>query len=174
MDLQSVTMRNGIVTYTISKLCVLKATAYLSRDKIRDLYDLTFIRDQYFDQLSPEAKDILISAFEYKNLEQFDYLVRTQHDPLIDTSRLQDRCLAMMDKLGLLLRPASSNEDRDRFHAGIDRQDVRLGSSVRPIAKPANTTIASTVKTDKYGRNKVIYHAKYLTDKWQSYWRQYR
>lgn len=126
VDQQSVIMRNGIVTYTISKLCVLKATAYLSRDKIRDLYDLTFISEKYFDQLSPEAKDVLTTAFEYNNLEQFDYLVRTQHDPLIDTSRLQDRCLAMMDKLGLLYDRPQPTKTRTDFMQGLTDRTVGL------------------------------------------------
>ena len=75
---------NGILTYTISELCKLKCAAYMSRDKIRDLFDVSFIADKYYDQLSPDAKDMLAMALEYKDLGQFDYLIRTQSDPLID------------------------------------------------------------------------------------------
>lgn len=102
IDPNVIVIKDGIATYSISELCRLKAAAYMSRDKIRDLYDLSFISEQYFDELNPEAKDTLALALEYKDVEQFDYLVRTQNDPLIDRKRLEDRFLAMMDRSGLL------------------------------------------------------------------------
>ncbi|MCI1211242.1 nucleotidyl transferase AbiEii/AbiGii toxin family protein [Bifidobacterium tibiigranuli] len=93
---------NGILVYTISRLCELKTGAYLNRDKIRDLYDLAFIADRYYDQLDESAKAHLQTAFEYKDLEQFDYLVRTQSDPLIDNAIMEDRFLKALDKLGII------------------------------------------------------------------------
>lgn len=97
-----ITVIGGIRTYTISEMCKLKCAAYMSRDKIRDLFDVSFIADRYYDQLTPDAKDMLAMALEYKDLDQFDYLVRTQADPLIDSSHLEDRFLRTLDKAGLL------------------------------------------------------------------------
>ena len=79
----------------------------MSRDKIRDLFDMSFIAERYYDQLTLDAKDMLMMALEYKDMEQFDYLLRTQIDPLIDTALLEDRFLATLDKTGLL-----QNNDR--------------------------------------------------------------
>lgn len=111
VDADQVTERNGITVYTISELCVLKSFAYVARDKIRDLFDLAFIAERYYDELDGPAQDALRRALEYKDLEQFDYLIRTQHDPLIDADMLADRFLKTMDKAGLLSSDSSSVAD---------------------------------------------------------------
>jgi predicted nucleotidyltransferase component of viral defense system len=94
---------NGIRVYNIESLCVMKTNAYAGRDKIRDLYDVTFICNNYFDRLSPQAAALLRSALEHKGIAQFDYVVRNQPDDLIDSDKLAADFLAMHDRLGLLL-----------------------------------------------------------------------
>ena len=42
-------------------------------------------------------------TLSYKGIEQFDYLVATQQDTLIDKDRLAEGVLKMHEKLGLLL-----------------------------------------------------------------------
>ena len=42
-------------------------------------------------------------TLSYKGIEQFDYLVATQQDTLIDKDRLAECFLKMHEKLGLLL-----------------------------------------------------------------------
>lgn len=91
----------GIKVYTLDELAAMKTAAYLSRDKIRDLYDLTFIINEYFAQLSKPTKDVMSRAFEYKDTEQFDYLVATQQDPLIDTKKLETMYLQALQRLGI-------------------------------------------------------------------------
>ena len=93
---------DGILVYKIEPLCIMKINAYTNRDKIRDLYDVTFICKQYYDQLSPQTVALLRSAVEYKGIEQFDYIIKDQHDELIDSDKLSDDFLAMYDRLGLL------------------------------------------------------------------------
>lgn len=107
---ESVTYINGIKVYTLNEICRLKAAAYMGRDAIRDLYDISFICSEYFDKLSNEARRMLQSAFEYKDIEQFDYLVATQDDSLIDKDLLETRFLDSFDKVGLLTpeRPEKS------------------------------------------------------------------
>ena len=46
----------------------------------------------------------------YKGLEQFDYLIATQNDPLIDSDKLAEDFLSMYDKLGLLMETAIEPE----------------------------------------------------------------
>ena len=94
---------NGIRVYDIDSLCVLKTNAYSGRDKIRDLYDVTFICNNYFGSLSPQTVALLRSAVEYKGIEHFDYVVRNQPDELIDNDKLASDFLKMYDRLGLLL-----------------------------------------------------------------------
>lgn len=93
---------NGILVYEIESLCIMKINAYTNRDKIRDLYDLTFIYSHYCDRLSPQTMALLRSAVEYKGIEQFDYVIRNQQDELIDSNRLSEDFLNMYNGLGLL------------------------------------------------------------------------
>jgi len=93
---------NNIMVYTIEPLCLMKTNAYLNRDKIRDLYDLAFICNRYWDTLSTQTKFVIRNAVEHKGIEQFDYIIKTQQDDLIDTKKLSADFLEMYDKLGLL------------------------------------------------------------------------
>jgi predicted nucleotidyltransferase component of viral defense system len=103
---------NGTKVYTINELAQQKAAAYLSRDKIRDLFDLTFIVCEKYDDLTSESIETLARAFEYKDVEQFDYMIETQEDPLIDSGKLEDRFLKTLDRLGLIQdAPAKSKTD---------------------------------------------------------------
>lgn len=106
IDEESVTTVNGIRVYTISEIAIQKAGAYLARDKIRDLYDLAFIVNNFRDELSVGALSAVTNALEYKDLDQFDYLMRTQDDPLIDKGKLADDFLSAFDNLGLLATDA--------------------------------------------------------------------
>ena len=110
---------NGILVYRIEPLCIMKANAYAGRDKIRDLYDLTFICNHFFDELSPQAVALVRSALEFKGIEQFDYITREQSDELVDTSKLAGDFLELFDRLGLLydseeksLMQAAENRDQ--------------------------------------------------------------
>lgn len=123
---------NGILTYTISELCKLKCAAYMSRDKIRDLFDVSFIADKYYDQLSPDAKDMLAMALEYKDLGQFDYLIRTQSDPLINPVQLEDRFLSTLDKVGLL-----QEEPRKSQNSSTNDKSETVDGFYLPMPDPA-------------------------------------
>ena len=93
---------DGIEVYTIDRICQLKTGAYQGRDRIRDLYDICFICDQYFDSLSDSAKEQLKDALTYKGFDYFDYVTSTQEDPLIDKNVLAESYLKMFEKLDLL------------------------------------------------------------------------
>lgn len=97
------TQINGIKVYGIDALARMKAMAYQGRDKIRDLYDLSFIVNNFYDDLSHQSKGMIRDTLSYKGIEQFDYLVATQQDPLIDKDRLAEGFLKMHEKLGLLM-----------------------------------------------------------------------
>ena len=96
------TVINGIHVYTIEAISIMKANAYSSRDKIRDLYDVSFIVNHYWDSLSEAAQSLIKSCIEYKGIEQFDYLVNQYDDDLIDVDKLAEDFLSMYDKLDLL------------------------------------------------------------------------
>jgi len=103
---------NGIVVYTIDVLCAMKANAYAGRDMIRDLYDLSFLCNRYWDVLSDISKTVVRNAVEHKGIEQFDYVIKYQQDPLIDKDKLEIDFLEMYDKLGLLV--VRQNEQHKR------------------------------------------------------------
>ena len=97
-----VTKFNGVNVYKIDSICTMKANAYNSRDKIRDLYDLSFICNNYWEQLSSPVKSIVRDTLSYKGIEQFDFLIKDQSDELLDSSKLADDFLKMYDRLNLL------------------------------------------------------------------------
>lgn len=92
----------GINVYNINSLCLMKANAYNNRDKIRDLYDMSFIFNNFPHEISKDAKAIVRNTIEYKGLEQFDYILSTQHDPLINEDKLELEFLKMFNNAGLL------------------------------------------------------------------------
>ncbi|WP_314622128.1 hypothetical protein [uncultured Selenomonas sp.] len=66
----------------------MKTGEYQGRDKIRDLYDICFICDRYFADLSESTKEQLKDALTYKGFDYFDYVTSTQDDALIDKDAL--------------------------------------------------------------------------------------
>lgn len=94
---------SGIKAYHISRLAEIKAATYSQGNKIGDLYDVLFICARLLDRLDPSAVRILQGTLLYMDLEQFNYIVRTQHDPLIDPGKLREMFLESFDRLGLLL-----------------------------------------------------------------------
>lgn len=111
-DLSKITeIRNGTLVYTIDILGVMKSIAYQGRDKLRDLYDLSFICEKYVNSLSRTTKLAIASALAYRGLDHFEYMVATQEDPLIDKDRLLDKYLKMHDSLGLLVPKKSEKND---------------------------------------------------------------
>lgn len=111
IDNEDITIVNNIQVYNINRIAQMKANAYATRDKIRDLYDLTFICNHYFESLSKQTINIIGDAVGNKGLEQFDYLLATQKDPLINSDKLAYDFLEMNEKLGLLY----SKEEKENF-----------------------------------------------------------
>lgn len=93
---------DGILVYSINSLCVMKLTAYNNRDKLRDLYDIVFIGLCYYERLNSVVKLMLSQSLQFKGLDHYDYLVRTQNDPLINTDKLAADLLSLMARLGIL------------------------------------------------------------------------
>ncbi len=118
----SVCTVNGIQTYSINELAEQKAASYLSRDKIRDLYDVSFICTKYGSSLSDGALNSIRNALEYKDLDQFDYLVKTQDDPLVDVERMEEMFLESFEKAGLLVpeRTDFGNTDKNAKEKDAD------------------------------------------------------
>lgn len=113
LNSEYITKIKGINVYTIDRICQQKAMAYQGRDKIRDLYDLSFICNKYFKELSELTKGMLRDALSYKGFEHFDYVTSTQEDPLINKDRLAESYLEMFDKLDLLYTKDEVRSIRD-------------------------------------------------------------
>jgi predicted nucleotidyltransferase component of viral defense system len=76
---------NGISTYNIDTLARQKCNAYSSRDRIRDLQDLSFIMTRYSKQLTDITLDQIDEAFTRKvPLDQFDYLRASNQEELTE------------------------------------------------------------------------------------------
>jgi predicted nucleotidyltransferase component of viral defense system len=96
---------NGISVYNLDTLAMMKNNAYQSRAKIRDLYDLSFILEHHWDDVSQKTKETVADALSYNGLERFDYYVKTQQDALIPKDRVDEMTnnfLSVYDRLGLV------------------------------------------------------------------------
>jgi len=110
IEAEEVCSIEGIRVYTLDALAQRKASTYLQRDKIRDLYDICYICANKYSLLSKESKRLIRWALEYKGIEQFDYMIRTQPDPLINSDVLETRFLEALEKNGLLMNRESEKE----------------------------------------------------------------
>lgn len=102
VDDQEYCIKNEICVYRLSSLLTMKLVKFNSNENIRDLYDIVFIYNNYKDLLNPYILFILRDAVAFKGLEQFDYLIRSQTDELIDNSKLWKGFLSMYYDLDLV------------------------------------------------------------------------
>lgn len=93
---------NGITVYNLNTIAYMKLNAYNARDKIRDLYDVTFLCKHHCDELSPQILDAMRDSLQYKGMDYFDSIVAEQFDELIDTDKLANDFLDVLDTLGLM------------------------------------------------------------------------
>ena len=94
---------DSIFVYGIESLLSMKLAAYSGRDKLRDIYDVTFICLNYWSSLSPLLRDMARSVLSYKELEYVNYILQEQSDELIDKDKLLSDFLTLLDKLGLVV-----------------------------------------------------------------------
>lgn len=119
---EEVTTINGIRAYVIDTMAMLKTSAYQQRDKIRDLYDVTFIINNYYDQLSSSTKALMQNALQYKGLEHFDYIISNQKDELINIDILAENFLKAYEKVGLLLDKENISKNIDIPNSNTSQQ----------------------------------------------------
>lgn len=91
-------LENDIRTYPIDTLAQMKMAAFMSRDRIRDLYDVLFITNNYWEELSQPIQRLYRTGFAEKGIEQFDLMCATQDDDLIDKDSLAESFLKALDK----------------------------------------------------------------------------
>lgn len=103
--------KDNVTVYNINRMCMLKAAAYSQRDKIRDLYDLAYIVNNFYDELSESTLQTVQDALEYKGIEQFDYLVKNSDDDLANSEELFNNALLMYDKMGLISEDQETNKE---------------------------------------------------------------
>ena len=111
------TVINGIRVYNIDTLCIMKATTYLGKGKLNDLYDICFICNNYYNQLSDATISVLRNAVEFKSIEHFDYIVQTQQDELLNIKKLASDLLETYNRLGLIY----GNEEKQIISSYIDQ-----------------------------------------------------
>jgi predicted nucleotidyltransferase component of viral defense system len=120
---------NDIEVYKINNLAASKASAYTGRDKLRDLYDICFICKNYWDELTPETHEIIRNAVFQKGIEQYDYIIQTQSDPLIDNDKLATDFLRMYEILDIPLEndtPKQEISDVEEYDYELDDDDFEI------------------------------------------------
>lgn len=99
---ENITVVNEITVYTLAALATMKINAYQSRDRIRDLFDVTFIIRHYWSELPVQVQDQIQYALSEKGLEQFDAVLAADKDELIDPDILAENFLEAYATVGLL------------------------------------------------------------------------
>lgn len=67
-------LEDDIRTYPIDMLAQMKIAAFMSRNRIRDLYDVLFITNNYWEELSQPIHRLYGTGFSEKGIEQFDLM----------------------------------------------------------------------------------------------------
>lgn len=91
-------LEDDIRTYPIDMLAQMKIAAFMSRNRIRDLYDVLFITNNYWEELSQPIHRLYGTGFSEKGIEQFDLMCATQDNDLIDKDSLAESFLKALDK----------------------------------------------------------------------------
>lgn len=88
---------NDIATYDINSLFSMKLAAGLNRTKIRDFYDICFIFNNYYNELSTANIAVLDAFLNEKGQNYFEYLLKDQgNDEVIDINKFEDMYLKML------------------------------------------------------------------------------
>jgi hypothetical protein len=93
---------NGFRVLDINHMCKMKCNAYSSRDKLSDLFELTYIINNYFDKLDPNVLFTIQNALAYKNIDELYYLLEIQQDDSINKKKLEDHFKKALDKLDII------------------------------------------------------------------------
>lgn len=93
---------NGYKVYDLDGIALRKTGAYSDRDKIRDIYDLCFIANNYWNQLNRYTKTIMKDSFGHKGFAEFDDMIRNSNDALIDADKLTQDFLNAFEIMGIL------------------------------------------------------------------------
>lgn len=115
------TLVNNIHVYKMEYLASMKINAYLARDKIRDLYDVSFIVNNYWEDLSAPVQSTIRFALAEKGLEQFDIVIKEQKDELIDPVKLEDEFLKAMEKADLATPPTTRNDLKELINTQVQK-----------------------------------------------------
>ena len=99
----NITSVKGIMVYKIDCLMLLKLSAFSSRDKVRDLYDILYIYKMYGNLLSPQSVYVLRNELSRKDMVYIEEMIKVQSDPLIDSSALIDLYLNTCISLGVIV-----------------------------------------------------------------------
>lgn len=84
-DAWETAVANDKSTYGADTLCIRKNVAYAATGKIRDIFDIVYICENYFEQLSSSTITLLRESMGYDGAERFEYILRTQGNGGLDT-----------------------------------------------------------------------------------------
>jgi hypothetical protein len=86
----------------LEQLAIITEQSYVSRNEIRDLYDLVEICKNHWNELSRPVKSMIQNGFERKGLEYFEYLITIQDDKMLDNIRLKNDLSDILKRLDII------------------------------------------------------------------------
>ncbi|MDE6660299.1 MAG: hypothetical protein K2J93_00560 [Anaeroplasmataceae bacterium] len=87
-------------TYSINDIFMKKTRQFSYHKRIRDLYDIVYICENYWDILDQRLIDSMKDSFFYLEYDFFEMIFATQVDELIDTKQLKKDFNKVWKKIG--------------------------------------------------------------------------
>lgn len=142
IDAGETTTRNGILTYKIQALAMMKMNAYMGRDRIRDLFDVCFLINNHWDDFTPELQNMFRYTLAQKGLEQFDAVISEQSDNLIDPDKLAESFLLAYETIDPKTETPPAQSGRATSQSRSANEQVnRIGTPVETV--PCNSVNAN-------------------------------
>lgn len=145
IDKEDTTVINGIRVYKVQKLISQKLNAGQERSKVRDLYDLDYLSENYSDSFSEQQKKQLIEYAKNPDDLVTRYIQNHSEDKILNDKSLDDIALNIhinseamnkkmnIDKVVLLAEKFSQSKfnsevDRERFVSEVSKQVEEIRS----------------------------------------------
>lgn len=134
--------KNGILTYKVQTLAMMKLNAYMGRDKLRDLLDVCFLINNHWCDFSPELQNMFRYTLAQKGLEQFDAVISEQSDNLIDPDKLAESFLLAYETID------PKTETPPAQSGGATGQNRSAAEHTNRIGTPAETVPCNSVNAN--------------------------
>lgn len=96
---------NGIKTYALESVAQMVLCAYLARNRVRDLHDVSWLVNTHWDKLSQPVRESFALALAEKGFAQFEVAIAEQADEFISKDELLQLYLRARERASVTETP---------------------------------------------------------------------